>query len=113
MHPEFAAGTLGRVAPDGLVLVNSTVCAVPFDVDAQVVEIPATDIAVEVGNIMAASMVMAGAYAAITRLVAQRPLVDAVSALLPTYRSQHIELNTRALAAGFAAAAATSTAARR
>ena len=69
----------------------------------EVVEVPASDLAVEAGHIMAASMVMIGAYAAADRtglaaLAAPRPRATS----LPAYRAQHAALNEQALEAGFA-----------
>jgi Pyruvate/2-oxoacid:ferredoxin oxidoreductase gamma subunit len=112
MHPEHAHATLARVVVGGLVAVNTSVCTDPIAIDARIVEVPATDIAVELGNIMAASIVMAGAFSAVTGLVGLDALVHAVHASLPSYRSQHIELNERALHAGFAAAPTMSVPAR-
>ena len=103
---------LGRAAEDGLVVVNSTVCTEPIAVDAMVIEVPATDIAVEAGNGLAASIVIAGAFAAVTGIVGLDALEDAVLASLPSYRARHAELNARALQAGFSAAPAMSVPAR-
>ncbi len=69
-----------------------------------VVDIPATDLAVELGNIMTASMVMVGAYSAVTGLAGIDALVDAVTAALPAYRAKHAGLNQDALRAGYDAA---------
>ena len=68
------------------------------------VEIPATDLAVDLGNIMTASMVMLGAYVAATDLVSLDALDAAVAESLPPYRTQHVALNVAALAAGCDAA---------
>ena len=51
---------------------------------------PATDLAVELGNIMTASMVMLGAYVAATGMVALDSLDAAVAESLPPYRTQHV-----------------------
>ena len=64
------------------------------------VEIPATDLAVDLGNIMTASMVMLGAYVAATDMVSFDALDAAVAESLPPYRTQHVALNVAALAAG-------------
>ena len=82
-------------------LVNSTVFEGSFDEDHQVVEVPATDLAVDLGNIMTASMIMLGAYAAATGMVALDSLDAAVTASLPSYRSQHVARNVAAIRAGF------------
>ena len=60
-----------------------------------VVEVPAYDMAVTLGNAMAASMVMVGAYAAVTGLVGLASLSAASPASLPSYRTQHAALNER------------------
>jgi len=50
-------------------------------------------------------MVMTGAYARITELVSLDSLKAAVAACLPSYRTQHVELNVQALDAGWEVAA--------
>src|SRR5262245_27209232 len=105
MHHDFSGPTLARLRPGSLVMVNTTVFDHPLDREAWVVvELAATDLAVELGNIMTASMVMVGAYAAVTGLVQLDSLVDAVVASLPPYRARHAGLNQDALRAGYAAA---------
>jgi 2-oxoglutarate ferredoxin oxidoreductase subunit gamma len=102
MHHDYAEPTLVRLRPGSVVLVNSTVYEAAFDRTGYLaLDVPATDIAVEVGNIMTASMVMVGAYAAFTGLVGLPALRQAVADSLPSYRQNHVELNVRALAAGF------------
>ena len=55
----------------------------------------------EVGNVLAASMVITGAFCALTQLVPCDALVEAMRQSIPSYRTQHIETNERALRAGF------------
>jgi len=108
MHPEHAAGVLARLRPGGVVVVNTTLCkdpAGPADRGA-VVEVAATELAVGVGHIMTASMVMIGALAAATGIVDLDSLVGALATSLPPYRTQHLALNDAALRAGFAAVTA-------
>jgi Pyruvate/2-oxoacid:ferredoxin oxidoreductase gamma subunit len=105
MHHDYAEPTLASLRPGSLVLVNSTVFEGPLDRDRYVtVDVPATELAIGTGNIMAASMVMVGAYAAVTGLVGLPSLIDAAAESLPSYRSRHVELNAAALRAGYAAA---------
>jgi 2-oxoglutarate ferredoxin oxidoreductase subunit gamma len=102
MHHEHWQPTQRRLVPGSVLLVNSTVFAEPLDRDALVVvDVPASATAAGLGNVMAASMVMAGAYAAATELVGLPALEEAVGEALPSYRQQHRELNVRALRAGF------------
>jgi Pyruvate/2-oxoacid:ferredoxin oxidoreductase gamma subunit len=105
MHHDYVEPTLFRLRPGSVVLVNSTVYEAGFDRTGYVaLDVPATDIAVEVGNIMTASMVMVGAYAAFTGLVGLPALRQAVADSLPSYRQNHVALNVKALEAGFGAA---------
>jgi len=105
MHQDFSGPTLARLRPDSVVMLNTTVFDQPLDREAYViVDVPATDLAVELGNIMMASMVMVGAYTAVTGLVQLDALVDAVAASLPPYRTRHAGLNQDALRAGYEAA---------
>jgi Pyruvate/2-oxoacid:ferredoxin oxidoreductase gamma subunit len=102
MHHDFSESTIARLRPGSLVLVNSTVFEGSFDREPfTAVDVPATDIAVELGNIMTASMVMLGAYCAITDLVGLPALDGAVESSLPSYRTQHVARNIEAIRAGF------------
>jgi len=104
MHHEHSEHARACLRPGSLVLVNTTVVELEIDREKfAVVEVPATDIAAVVGHAMAASMVMMGAYAALTGIVSVASLKSAASGALPPYRKQHIELNERAIAAGASA----------
>jgi Pyruvate/2-oxoacid:ferredoxin oxidoreductase gamma subunit len=103
MHHDYVEPTLALLRPGTIVLRNSTVYEGDVDVDGiELLDVPATELAVGVGNIMTASMVMTGAYAKRTGLVALDSLKEAVVASLPSYRTKHVELNVSALDAGFA-----------
>jgi 2-oxoglutarate ferredoxin oxidoreductase subunit gamma len=105
MHHDFSEPTRAKLRPGSLVLVNTTVFEGSFDADEyRVVEIAATDLAVDLGNIMTASIVMLGAYVAATDIVALEAIDAAIAASLPAYRSQHVALNVSAVHAGFDAA---------
>jgi Pyruvate/2-oxoacid:ferredoxin oxidoreductase gamma subunit len=105
MHPEHAAPVVHRVRAGGMLFINTTVFdTVPAPPGITVVPIAATDIAIDLGNVMTASIVMTAAYAAVTKLVTLESLIAAVAASLPPYRAQHIALNERALHAGYDAA---------
>jgi Pyruvate/2-oxoacid:ferredoxin oxidoreductase gamma subunit len=109
MHHEHAGATCRRLRGDGVVLVNSTVVGdrlADLGLGAPtVVEVPATELAGEVGSLMAASMVMLGAYVAVTGLVGLGSLVSALPEALPAYRRQHVESNEAALRVGHDAVA--------
>ena len=101
MHHDFSEPTRAKLHSGSLVLVNTTVFEGSFGDEYQVVDVPATDLAVDLGNIMTASMIMLGAYAAATGMVALDSLDAAVTASLPSYRSQHVARNVAAIRAGF------------
>ena len=107
MHHEYWEPLHGRLFPGSAVFVNTTVFE--GDVDWSpflLVEVPATDVAVDAGNVQAASMVMIGAYARATGLVSLGSLIDAAERSLPAYRAQHRARNVTALEAGHASVAA-------
>lgn len=104
MHHDYWPSVRSRLGRRCVVLLNSSVFAGEVDRSAHVVlDVSATDLAADAGNVMAATMVMAGAYAAATGLVAVESLAAAATAALPTYRSQHRILNEKAIRAGAAA----------
>lgn len=106
MHHEHAAGVTARVVPGGLLLVNSSVCDATQigRPDCTVVEIPATAMATDAGHAMTATIVMAGAFAATTGIVALAELEASVTLALPPYRQHHVAVNVTALRAGAALA---------
>lgn len=104
MHHDYWGFVRDRLRPGNLVFVNSTVFRGDLARDGlHVVDVPATDLAVDAGNVVAASVVMVGALAAVTGLVSLDALVAAVPEALPPYRAQHVELNQGALRVGFGA----------
>jgi Pyruvate/2-oxoacid:ferredoxin oxidoreductase gamma subunit len=102
MHDEFWAPLEPRLRPEGIVLVNDSTFEHEITAPVTVQRIPATELAAELDNPLGGSMVMAGAYAAMTGLVGLDALVDAMRESVPSYRRQHVEANERTLAAGWA-----------
>ncbi|HUP71424.1 MAG TPA: 2-oxoacid:acceptor oxidoreductase family protein [Acidimicrobiales bacterium] len=103
MHHEYWSSVQQQLRAGSVVFVNSTIFRGELDPSWQVIELPVTDIAVDVGNIMGASMVMAGAISKATGFVSLDCLLGAVEASLPSYRAKHVAINHEALRAGFAA----------
>jgi Pyruvate/2-oxoacid:ferredoxin oxidoreductase gamma subunit len=106
MHHDFSGPTRAKLRTGSLVLVNTSLFegefGGTFDTDEyRVVEVAATDAAVDLGNIMTASMVMLGAYVAATDIVSLDAVDTAIAASLPAYRSQHVARNVAAVHAGF------------
>jgi len=112
MHHAFWAGTAAKLRPGSVVVVNSSIFEAPLDREAQrVFEVPATKIATELGSPLAASLVLAAAFAGLTQLVGIEALVEGMRQSVPPYRRQHLEANEKALRAGYAKLPAAGTAA--
>jgi Pyruvate/2-oxoacid:ferredoxin oxidoreductase gamma subunit len=100
MHDEFWAPLEPKLRRGGLVLVNDATFTHEIEGDIVVHRVRATDVATELGNPLGGSMVMLGAYASATEIVAIDSLVAAMQASIPSYRTQHIAANEEALRAG-------------
>lgn len=104
MHHEHARPVLAKLRPNGVALINTSVVEGDVETGAAArLDLAATDIAVEVGNIICASLVMLGALARTTGIVSLDALESAIVDALPPYRRQHVGLNQTALRAGFEA----------
>ncbi|MSO38297.1 MAG: hypothetical protein EXQ69_08620 [Acidimicrobiia bacterium] len=101
MHDKFWEPVNRKLRPGSLLCVNDATFETPLDSDLhRVLRVPATDIATDMGMPMAASMVMAGAFGAVSELVTVESLIAAMRDSIPSYRVQHIEGNELAIAAG-------------
>ena len=104
MHHAFWDRLAPKLRPGAVVAVNASLFEGDVDRGAhRVFDVPATAIADAQGSPLAASLVLVGAFAAATGLVAADSLVEAMRESLPSYRQQHAEANERALRAGFEA----------
>lgn len=104
MHHAYLAPLLGKLRDDSLLFVNTSVVDEVPEVAGRVVGVAATDLAVDVGGAMCASIVMVGAVAGSTGLLTPDALRAAIDESLPPYRQQHRALNHAALDAGLGAA---------
>ncbi len=102
MHDEFWDPIERKLRPGALVLVNDATFTHRIAADCAVRRVDATAIATELGHPLGASMIMLGAYAALTGIVATDALIDAMRASVPSYRTQHIAANEHAIRAGVA-----------
>jgi Pyruvate/2-oxoacid:ferredoxin oxidoreductase gamma subunit len=98
MHDQFWAPIGAKLRPNALVLVNDATFAA--DVPGAH-RIPATEVAADLGAPLAGSLVILGAYAALTAIVSLPSLVEGMRASIPSYRTQHIQANERAIRAGW------------
>lgn len=104
MHDEFWEPIEPKLKSGGLVLVNASTFESEIHAPVTVHRIHATELAVEIGNPQAGTMVMIGVYSALTGLVSLDSAIEGMKLSIPAYRRQHIEANERALRAGYAAA---------
>jgi Pyruvate/2-oxoacid:ferredoxin oxidoreductase gamma subunit len=101
MHDEYWEPVEAKLRPAGLVLVNDATFTTEIAAPVTVLRVPATNVAADIGNPLGGSMVMLAAYAAITGIVERGALVEGMRESIPPYRTQHIEANERAIAAGW------------
>ena len=104
MHDKFWAPIAPKVRDGGVVLANTSTFEAPLEESRyRVFRVPATDIAIELGNELVGSMVMTGAYVGITGLVGLDATIEAMRRSIPPYRRQHVAANDEAIRAGFGA----------
>jgi 2-oxoglutarate ferredoxin oxidoreductase subunit gamma len=96
MHDKFWEPVARKLRPGALVLVNDTTFETEIAADARVYRVPTTELAGD----FSASMVMAGAYAALSGLVGLEGIVAGMRESVPSYRQQHVATNEAALRAG-------------
>lgn len=101
MHDEYWEPVEAKLRPGGLVLVNDATFTRTIDAPVTVHRVHATETAAGAGSPMGGSLVLLAAYAAATRIVSCDALVDAMRASIPSYRTQHVEANERAIRAGW------------
>jgi Pyruvate/2-oxoacid:ferredoxin oxidoreductase gamma subunit len=102
MHDKFFGPIAAKLREHALVVVNDATFETPLDTDRyRVVRVAATDRAAELGHTLGGSMVMAGAYAALSGIVGLEALVAGMRESIPSYRTQHIQANEMTLRAGF------------
>jgi 2-oxoisovalerate ferredoxin oxidoreductase beta subunit len=88
------------VRPGGLILYNrSLISGVTLRDDVQVVPVPATEIADQLGNSKVANVVMVGAYLALSNLLPDRVVLEVINEKAHS-RPGLAEFNTKALLAG-------------
>ena len=102
MDPSYWSTIRPNLADGAVVVLNSSLCAgLSVDVPgARVFEVAASDVASELGSPMSAGFVLLGAFVAVTGLVGVDSAVGAMRQLVPAYRTQHLEVNARAIRAG-------------
>jgi Pyruvate/2-oxoacid:ferredoxin oxidoreductase gamma subunit len=102
MHHKYWSPMVPKLRPGAVVVVNSSLFEGEVDRNThRVFDVPVTDMAADLGSSLAASMVMVGAFAAITGIVTIDAAVAGMRASIPPYRRQHVEGNEIAIRAGW------------
>ncbi|MDN5280367.1 MAG: 2-oxoglutarate ferredoxin oxidoreductase subunit gamma [Clostridiales bacterium] len=100
-RPSVAKFNL-RIKAGGMLMYNSSLIErQEFRDDIRLVEIPASDIAEELGNPRVANLVMAGAYAKFSNLFTYEDLRETLPKLMPANKKDMVEINMAALEKGF------------
>jgi len=100
MHDRYWAPVAPKIRDGGLVVVNDSTFATTLEPRYAVERVRATELAAGLGNDLTASMVLLGAFVALTGIVRVDALLGGMRQSVPAYRRQHVEANEAALAAG-------------
>ncbi|MFZ5943424.1 MAG: 2-oxoacid:acceptor oxidoreductase family protein [Bacillota bacterium] len=85
----------------GILFINTSLVDIkPKRQDIKIYEIPANEIANEIGNSKVANMVMLGAVLEITKAVSTNSIIESLKKVLPVQRHNLIPLNASALEKG-------------
>lgn len=90
-----------QVGKDGFLLINSSLIDVKSDSsDVHTYYIPANEIALELGNIKIANMVMLGAFINLTKVVSMDAVIEALKKVLGKAKANLVSINIEALMKG-------------
>ena len=84
--------------PGGIIVINaSTVNQKPTRTDIAFHEVPANDLAMDLGNMRVANMIMLGAFIRATNVVAESSIEEVVDELIAKRRPEMRDINLKAL----------------
>jgi 2-oxoglutarate ferredoxin oxidoreductase subunit gamma len=89
-----------RVKDKGLLILNSSLIGNFTSRRAEVLQFPFTDIALGLGNIKVANMVVLGCYLGLRKLVKVSEVVEVFKSMAPVGRKDILEINQMALQEG-------------
>jgi len=100
-RPSVAKFNL-KIKAGGMLMYNSSLIErQEFRDDIRLVEIPASEIAEELGNPKVANLVMAGAYSKFSKLITFDDLVASLPHLMPGGKKELLEINLAAFQKGY------------
>lgn len=90
-----------NLKPNGTFIMNSSlVKSDNLKTDIEIIKIPASSIAKDMGNIKVTNMIMLGAYLQKTKIVPLENLIKAISKVIPASKKDMIELDEKAIRQG-------------
>jgi len=90
-----------KITKDGLIVINSSMAKREVErQDLQVIKVPATDIAIELGNARVANLVLIGAFIKKTSLLDLNTILENLHKFFPKNKQDLIEINKEALKKG-------------
>jgi len=109
LHHHYWEQPRARLRDGALVVVDKAVAGQLEPMPTQrVVAVPATEIAIGIGNPMVAGLALLAAFGSLTGLVKTENLIEAMKESVPPHRRQHLEYNEKAIVAGTGAVTALS-----
>ncbi|HAQ08799.1 MAG TPA: 2-oxoacid:ferredoxin oxidoreductase subunit gamma [Bacillus bacterium] len=89
------------VKPGGLLIVNSSLISKTSKrTDIKILNIKATDLAIEIGNTKVANMVLLGAFLEETGILSDHSILEALKKVLSSEKHSLLEINRQALELG-------------
>lgn len=89
------------VVPGGVLIVNSSLCDKKIERDdIRVLEMPANDMALELGNVRVVNMMVLGAYLEISKAVSVDTLMDCLKDAFGERRAKLLPINRQAIELG-------------
>ena len=89
-----------RLKPNGILILDSSLVKGQLRDDVRVLSVPATDIALSLGNPKSANMVLLGAVIAASGLVSEEGAMNALKELTPARRVKDLDANRAAIKKG-------------
>lgn len=105
LSQSIYANCFDGVVPGGKLFTNESMVEAPKDApDFTQIFLPVSDMAVELGTVRCANMIMLGRLVAETHILKLETIQDVIKETLGAKKPQLVELNLAAVAAGFATA---------
>lgn len=102
MNRPSVARFISKLKAGGVIIYNSTLIeGEKFREDIRVIKVPATEVADELSNPRVANLVMAGAYARMSKIIRYQEAVNVLPTLIPAKRKELAQINLTAFTRGF------------